>query len=237
MFTLGLILLAGLALLAVFVRISAVRMTANRGGRSSLRGLIVYLTIVVFLVAAGRHVLRHEQRLKPPEQAGEVAFPSRPGHKPAPVSEPARTPEIVWPLVIGAAVLVGGAVVAFVLVSRRRRSRARVAAPESFQELAAALDHAIDDLRRDPDPRRAVVAAYARMEQALSVFGLPRRPSEAPYEYLARAGRAIAAEESVATLTDLFEVAKFSEHAVDEPMRERAIAALEAVRDEVRAAA
>ena len=74
------------------------------------------------------------------------------------------------------------------------------------------------------------------MEQALTVYGLPRRPAEAPYEYLRRVARELEAEQPVAALTELFEVAKFSEHAVDEAMRGRAIEALTAVRQEVQAA-
>jgi hypothetical protein len=31
-------------------------------------------------------------------------------------------------------------------------------------ELAALLDDTLDDLRAEPDPRRAIVAAYAHME-------------------------------------------------------------------------
>ena len=123
-----------------------------------------------------------------------------------------------------------------VLVERRRR-RPDALTPEQLKELGDALDEAIDDLRRDPDPRRAVIAAYARMEQALTLHGFPRRPSEAPYEYLSRVARDLEAEQPVAALTELFEVAKFSEHSVDEAMRGRAIDALTAVRREVRTAA
>ena len=49
--------------------------------------------------------------------------------------------------------------------------------------------------------------------------------------------RDLEAEQPVAALTELFEVAKFSEHSVDEAMRGRAIDALTAVRREVRTAA
>ena len=52
--------------------------------------------------------------------------------------------------------------------------------------LADVLDETLDDLRAETDPRRAVIAAYARMERALAAYGLPRRPSEAPDEYLQR---------------------------------------------------
>ena len=56
----------------------------------------------------------------------------------------------------------------------------------------------------------------ARMEQALTVYGLPRKPAEAPYEYLHRVARELEAEGPVEALTELFEEAKFSEHSVDE---------------------
>ena len=142
---------------------------------------------------------------------------------------------MVWPLAVGIAGVIAAAI-AIAVILERRRDRADALTPEQLQELRAALDEAIEDLRRDPDPRRAVVAAYARMEQALTVYGLPRKPAEAPYEYLRRVGRELEAEEPVAALTELFEVAKFSEHSVDETMRGRAIDALTAVRREVRAA-
>jgi hypothetical protein len=104
--------------------------------------------------------------------------------------------------------------------------------------LIAALDDSLDDLRNEPDPRLAVIAAYARMERALAFEGLARRKAEAPREYLARTLPALGAGAgSVARLTALFEEAKFSPHDVDAGMKDEAIDALEALRDELRAAA
>ncbi len=106
----------------------------------------------------------------------------------------------------------------------------------SHEDVALALDESLDDLRREPDLRRAIIAAYARMERALAVAGIPRRPSEAPLEFLARALEGLdASADAVTRLTDLFEWAKFSPHEPDEAMRDEAIAALEALRDELRA--
>lgn len=106
------------------------------------------------------------------------------------------------------------------------------------EEIALALDESLDDLRSEPDVRRAIIAAYARMEHALAVSGIPRRPSEAPFEYLSRALQSLdASGPAVTRLTDLFERAKFSHHEPDESMREDAIDALVAVRDELRAPA
>lgn len=97
--------------------------------------------------------------------------------------------------------------------------------------IARAAEVSLAALRAEPDPRRAVIAAYAAMERALSRAGLGRRRSEAPMEYLRRvlAGSTSAAEE-VRTITHLFQFAKFSRHAVDENMRTGAIHALEQIR-------
>jgi len=105
----------------------------------------------------------------------------------------------------------------------------------SQDEVALALDESLDDLRAEPDLRRAIIAAYARMERTLAAAGIPRRPAEAPLEYLARALHDLDASAGAVTrLTDLFEWAKFSHHEPDASMRDEAIAALVALRDELR---
>jgi hypothetical protein len=86
------------------------------------------------------------------------------------------------------------------------------------------------DPEEELDPRRAVLKAYAGMERALGDDGLPRRPTEAPHEYL---GRVHAGRRPAGRLTALFERARFSRHEIDEPMRREAIDALAAVRAEL----
>jgi hypothetical protein len=233
-FTVVLVLGAALAVLLLWVRLRILRRPGNRTDRSALSGLVFFL-IFITLLTGGRALLQYERRPSGAE-ATDAAFPQqvKPG-RPVPQKVPERAPRFMWPLAIGLGALIA-AIVVIVVVIERRRSRDGDESAEALEELAKALDEAIEDLRRDPDPRRAVVAAYARMEQALSVYGLPRRPAETPYEYLARVARQLEAEGPVASLTELFEVAKFSEHSVDEGMRGRAIDALTAVRREVRAA-
>jgi hypothetical protein len=130
---------------------------------------------------------------------------------------------------------------AYLRAQRRvRRRDADEASDETLaDELAALLDATLDDLRAEPDPRRAVIAAYARMERALAAYRLPRHPFEAPLEYLERASPELAERHPVGVrlvfeLTHLFERAKFSQHAVDEEMKTDAIATLEALRDDLR---
>ncbi len=104
--------------------------------------------------------------------------------------------------------------------------------------MSLALDESLDDLRAEPDLRKAIIAAYARMERALAGAGLPRRPAEAPLEYLERALLELETSAgAVRRLTDLFEWAKFSQHEPEPQMRDDAIDALVAVRDELRAPA
>ena len=79
-----------------------------------------------------------------------------------------------------------------------------------------------------------MIRAYGRMESALGSYGLQRRLSETPLEYIGRSltslrvGRA-----SVERLGELFERAKFSRHEIDVSMKSDALAALGALRDEL----
>ena len=84
------------------------------------------------------------------------------------------------------------------------------------------------------DARRAVIAAYAQMERTLAAHGFRRNAAEAPFEYLGRILRGLDVRDSgVRTLTDLFEYAKFSPHEIDAAMKEDAIGALLAIRDDL----
>ena len=140
-----------------------------------------------------------------------------------------------WRFVGGAFVvaLIGSAYAARLLM---RNAYDPDSGDDPAQAVAAILEDTLEDLHDERDPRRAVVAAYARMERALAVHGLPRERSEAPAEYLERALEELSASaSSAARLTRLFEWARFSDHPVEPGMKEEAIQALEAVRDELTA--
>ncbi len=144
----------------------------------------------------------------------------------------------IWPVVITLALVAAGA--AAVALERRARRRALgTQTPLVAEEaLVDVLDEALDDLRAETDPRRAVIEAYARMERALRAAGLPRAEAEAPEEYLARIVDGIDLSRSGAgRLTALFTWARFSGHDVRPEMKDEAIDTLEDVRDELRAAA
>jgi hypothetical protein len=119
----------------------------------------------------------------------------------------------------------------WVLLAReptRRRSQS------SERELRAAIEEGLTDLETITDARAAVLACYARLQAAVDFAGIDRRPSDAPLELLERLIDDGRADPEVARrLTDLFEVARFSPHEVDEDMRRDAISSLQELRREL----
>jgi hypothetical protein len=109
--------------------------------------------------------------------------------------------------------------------------RAAASTEEPKRRVVAAVEESLAQLRAEKDPRRAVIAAYARLEAELKAVGRPRQPSETPLEFMASILSTFSVgSASLRRLTDLFEWAKFSQHAVDPSMKEEAIDALQGVR-------
>ncbi len=150
-------------------------------------------------------------------------------------------PKFEWAVFWVAAVAVTIGVTAMYIAWRRRKFRTAMPLNRDgivVEDLAASMSDAIDDLEAEPDARRAVIAAYARMEAALARHGLRRRPSETPLEYLRRVLLGLTARaDAVSVLTSLFEQAKFSRHEIDGTMKQDAIGALREIRDDLRGAA
>jgi hypothetical protein len=144
-----------------------------------------------------------------------------------------------WTLAIGLlGLLVVGGAIYYVRARGRPMPQPLELTDDVKAELSVALSDAIDDLRNEPDARRAVIAAYARMEGVLARRGHARDPAETPFEYLSRILLSLRVREgAVRELTDLFERAKFSTHEIDDDMKERAISALVSVREDLQPAA
>jgi hypothetical protein len=185
------------------------------------------LLLAVWLFREPIRLLGERMREGPPFSTLPVLEAPEPSVTPAP---PGPLPLLVAGLVV---VAMAAIVAAGLLADRRRRVPPRTPA----ERLVELLDDTLDDIERDPDPRRAVIAAWARMERGLAAAGLPRTPAEAPFEYVARVLSASEVRpDSVHRLTDLFERAKFSRHTIDHAMRQDAVAALRAVRSDLAAA-
>jgi phosphatidylglycerophosphate synthase len=142
-------------------------------------------------------------------------------------------PTFEWPVLAVALVVVsvGGGLAYLSYRNRKLRTPVRLE-PTVAEDFADAIGDAIGDLEAEPDPRRAVIAAYARMEGVLARHGLHRKPSETPFEYLGRIlGGLTSRFDAVARLTSLFEEAKFSRHEINGAMKSEAIDALRTIRD------
>jgi hypothetical protein len=140
-----------------------------------------------------------------------------------------------WLAIVLGLLIVAGLAAVWIAQLRARRA---VAPAELVpgDPLAAAVEAALIDLEGETDPRRAVIKAYARTEAVLREHGLPRRPAEAPLEYLDRVLRDLGARAgAVDRLTELFERAAFSQHAVGTDMRDEAVAVFHGLRDELAA--
>ena len=174
------------------------------------------------------------KRLRDLNARANPAQPTRGGRRAPNASLNARNAHVRWDEIAVVLVLVAGSAV-LLYAGRGARRTPRPWRLHSKDAVSLALDESLDDLRSEPDLRRAIIAAYARMERALAAGGIPRRPSEAPFEYVERAlGDLDTSAASARRLTDLFEWAKFSQHEPGPEMRDEAIDALVAVRDELR---
>ena len=105
------------------------------------------------------------------------------------------------------------------------------AAEGPAERTPASVEEGLADVLRsmltDPDPRTAVIGAYARLLTALAEAGFPRRVEEAPHEHLWRTlGPLGVRRQPVHQLAELFVRARFTPKPVTEEHRQAAIAAL-----------
>jgi uncharacterized protein DUF4129 len=190
--------------------------------------LVVVIAVGILFAARGidRIVPRETANRAGPTQAEEDrTVPAVPG--------PASGSTWVLLGVLGA---LGALAVVVVLGPRLQRSLLDARAGR-HGDIAALVDESIEDLRSESDPRRAVIAAYARMERGLGRAGLARKPFEAPLEYFRRVLLDLqAGAQPVGRLTELFERAKFSRHDVGADAKDEAIECLLAIRGDLRTA-
>ncbi|MEN3340745.1 MAG: hypothetical protein V7644_149 [Actinomycetota bacterium] len=198
---------------------------------SAILSMFAAAAVAILLLHTG-FVDRLTRAAKQEAKAGQRGAPRPTAARPA--GRDVRNPRARWDEIGIVLALLGGTVV--VLLARRGARRAAMPLRRTAQQaVSLALDESLDDLRGEPDVRRAIIAAYARMERALAAGGIPRAPAEAPFEFLERALRSLdTSAAAVHRLTDLFEWAKFSQHEPEPAMRDDAIEALVAVRDELR---
>lgn len=200
-----------------------------------LFSLCFFAAVVIGLVFAYSHIGKGNpgQPQINPARLGPTHVSKRDQKKLQKALNP-HEPSFNWYIAGGVLAAIFGLSLTALIASSRKRSKL-VREITATQELLAMLDETLDDLRNEADPRKAVIAAYARMEKILAGHGLGRSASEAPLEYMHRVLIELrVTEDAVAKLTSLFERAKFSEHAIGPEDKGEAIDALVELRDQLR---
>jgi hypothetical protein len=97
--------------------------------------------------------------------------------------------------------------------------------PRQVQRAVAA---GLQELRTHADPRQAIIACYARLEHLLTDYGVPAYAHLTPQEYMGTALRDVdLPPEAFAGLVELFELARYSLHPLDDTARLTAMTYLE----------
>ena len=236
LFTLSLLAVVAGAILLVYGLFQrkeiARQMASGRYPRFTLVGFLAFVVLVTAVVSLFKRPWDLSNANEDGVLGGRDVVPVTPGD-----TEPVDRyePHLSWITIAALVGLVVAAGVAYVISGRRAR-RARDPRVELAQDLAGALDEALDDLRSEADPRRAIIAAYVRLERVLAASGIARRAFETSDEYLVRVLQDLELRpDAIGRLTELFTQAKFSHHDVDSTMKESAIEALGQVRGELRA--
>ncbi|HLU32666.1 MAG TPA: DUF4129 domain-containing protein [Natronosporangium sp.] len=119
-------------------------------------------------------------------------------------------------------------------VLRRGQAPTRAAA-DNPEELVAAVDDGLVALSDDDlDPRRAVIACWVRLEEAAVAAGVPRFDTDTPGDLVPRLLRQRqVSEPALAGLAQVYRLARYATHEVDEQMRTLARSALRRLRQEL----
>jgi hypothetical protein len=220
-----------------------------RGTRSRwhLRlGLIALGLLIVWVLAV---VVLNQLGLGP--DSPHMSVPTTPDTRAAPPgtppagSQPKRSDTSRLLMATTAALVVMTVVATVVSAMRRPRPESLPAgagaaplAPDRPEPLAVAAERGLAEVANpNREPREAIIACYAAMEQALSAApGAAPQAADTPSEVLARAvGNRTLSPGNASQLVALFAEARFSTHVMTEQHRQTAERALRSVLDELRA--
>lgn len=236
MFTIWFVAMAIGAVLLVYAIAQGRRLRRSKASpmRPFVVSVVFLLPLLLLVLGLRFHVIGNNGRRTNPARLTSPLNSLRKAELKRERNKTIHNPSFEWPVALGIIALLVGVTLTAFLRSKARRQKL-VTEVKLVQELREVLDETLDDLRNEADPRKAVIAAYARMERILAAHGLPRRPSEAPQEYLERVLVELkVTQKAVERLTELFARAKFSQHEVDPQMKEDAIDALVALREQIR---
>jgi hypothetical protein len=222
--------------IAIYVNILQAKERLDRGKHRSYPARVLRSFAIIALIGVGfllRTYFRHHWHISSGLHRLFFGNHRVNGHGKNGAGADGYTPTFEWP-VLWAAILLLLAAAVWWYWWRKQNPAERRLSPDAASlehEVASSISDAIDDLEAEPDPRRAVIAAYARMERALARNGVRREASETATEYLRRILLSLTSQsDAVKRLTGLFEQAKFSTHTIDAEMKHDAIESLRVIR-------
>jgi len=225
--------LVAAVLLVVALVVSALTSGTRRPGRPKGRRSIVRTILVMLALGllAGAILARQQREDRQGDEGGQEAVATTVA--PEASSEATRP---MWPLALLGTVVVVALVTAAWAARRRRPTFDGEVNPRAAEEVRRAAGSAfaasLADLEAEPDPRRAIVAAYARLLDGLDAAGFGRHLAEAPQEHLRRVLEQLHVPPApLHTLVALFAEARFSEHPLTAAHKQTAIDAFRAARD------
>ena len=124
-----------------------------------------------------------------------------------------------------------GVIVAISLSRIYRTEKREITVQRSAREY---VEEALYQVRIGKDVRGAILSAYKEMESLMRQHGVESKKYYTPREFERFALETLKiSKKPVDTLTSLFELARYSKHEMNEEHRKEAIAALEAIRNEM----
>lgn len=145
---------------------------------------------------------------------------------------PGHSVDVAW-LLVPFAVTLTVLTPAAAVIRRRRVKRVGVIYSEEPAVLLA-LRASMAALESEPDPGKAILRAYQRMEQAFRQLEIARARDETASEFLTRTMRRLpTAAGAAAGLTDRFETVRYSTHQITEADRASALASLQEIEREL----
>ena len=221
-------------------------------GRVNRRLLLIALAVVLtwlgIFVAASQFRFQSDYAPQAPSPTSPAAPDGQP--QPAAPAQPSQPSSDTFRALAGATgVLLVLTVVATVITAVRQRSTlpgvVMTGRPEATETagpepLAVAAERGLAEVANPAlEPRAAIIACYAAMEEALAAApGAAPQASDTPSEVLARAvGNRTISTGAAAALVDLFAEARFSRHTMTEGHRDDAEQALRSVLGELRSSA
>ncbi|MDH3602961.1 MAG: DUF4129 domain-containing protein, partial [Candidatus Tectomicrobia bacterium] len=199
-----------------------------------ITGIALVAVMMMWLLRRGSPLQQWLQRWRQELQGLRDAFKTAPQD----LIEQIQSPVAGYALFMAVIVIYGGLAVLglWLLFDRQGRLAAQPdAEPPQARRLRRAVTAGLNALQQHDDPRLAIIACYARLEHLLEDHGVPADTTLTPQEYMGAAlhGLDVTSDtlaDALANLVQLFELARYSLHPLNDEAKQSAAAYLETIK-------